>query len=334
MKNPKVSIIILNYNGLRFLEACFASIKNQTYKNIETILVDNASDDESCEYVRKFDWVKLVCNDKNYGYAEANNLATEQASGEFLLFLNNDTEVFPDMVEKLIESYEEKTIVSPEQILLVNKENGKGGMAGVGVDVFGYAYGTKPKETRVFFADGAAIFIRKKDFVELGMFDAKLFMFQEDIDLSWRAQLMEYKIVSCWQAKFYHYGGGSITGGAVKDRKENYQISYYRYYLSERNTLRNILKNYSWLFLIIILPSFFLIKFLEILFLLFILKFRVVRCYFNAYYWNIVNFGDTLRYRRQIQAKRKIGDWQLFKKMYWSYAKLKALYLLGLPKFK
>lgn len=275
----------------------------------------------------------MVENDKNYGYTGANNIAAKKASGEFLLFLNNDTELFPDMIETLVANYKNKTITAPAQILSVNKKTDLTGMAGVGMDIFGYPYvNVDPKKTKTFFADGAAIFVKKKDFFEIGMFDDELFIFQEDIDFSWRAQLFGYKIVPCWDAKFYHYSGGVVLGGGFKNKQ--YETSYFRRYLNEKNIVRNILKNYSAIFCLLILPLICLIHFAEVILLVLMLHWKVASCYIKAYWWNLINLGNTLKYRKKIQRKRKVSDYKLMNKMYFAYSKLTSLKRVGFPKFK
>src|SRR5207253_1571372 len=94
----KVSIIVLNYNGLSFLKPCLESIESLVYKNLEVIVTDNASTDGSIEYVSKLSGVKLVNNSSNLGYTGANNVAALEATGDFLLFLNNDTTLYPDFI--------------------------------------------------------------------------------------------------------------------------------------------------------------------------------------------------------------------------------------------
>src|SRR3989344_6226166 len=107
----KVSIIILNHNGLKFLKKCLASVKNQSHKNIEIIVSDNASIEGSQSYVSSLQQVKLISHQKNYGFCKANNIAATKASGEFLLFINNDVELFDKTVENLVNCHKKKSIV-------------------------------------------------------------------------------------------------------------------------------------------------------------------------------------------------------------------------------
>ena len=101
-----VSIIIVNYNGKRWLKACFDSLYRQTYKNFEIIFVDNASKDNSVEFVKEnYKKVKVIVNKDNLGFASGNNAGLKEAKGDFVLILNNDTWVKEDLLEKLLQSF-------------------------------------------------------------------------------------------------------------------------------------------------------------------------------------------------------------------------------------
>lgn len=327
----QVSIIVLNFNGLNFLKECLPSIRRQTYKNIEIIVIDNDSSDGSREFLQNLGDVRLIANPANYGYAKANNIAARQAHGNFLFFLNNDTKLFPDVIAQLISGYKDKSILAPAHLLPSSHNVPR---IGNGMDIFGYPYGKEdPKEkTKIFYSDGASIFIKKKDFWRIGGFDSALFLFQEDVDLSWRAQIMGYQILACPKAKLYHYSGGVVLGGASKNGQ--YQSSYLRRYLNEKNIIRNLLKNYEAIILIPIFTTLLFLHALEILILLLLAKGKVAACYFKAYQWNITHLKDTLAFRKKVQSKRRIPDFILMKKMYWSYSKLVAFSILGLPRFQ
>lgn len=330
--NKKVSVIVVNFNGKHFLKKCLPSIKKQTYRNIEVIVVDNNSSDGSIPYLRKtYPNTIIIRNKKNLGFAKPNNQGAKKASGKYLFLLNNDTELFPDTIEKLYAYYREKSILTAQQIS--STEKSLPGRAGAGSDIFGYPHVEKDiKKTRIFYADGAALFIKKKDFVNIGMFDKELYMFQEDIDLSWRAQIMGYKIIPCRDAKLYHYFGG--TASVRTENKMKYVSSYFRRYMNERNIIRNILKNYSFPTFLLILLGLGIFHFFEILFFTILGNFKAVECYLAAYKWNLLKLKNTLRVRSRIQKKRVVSDIDILKRMYFTYAKLKTFRQLGVPKFE
>lgn len=326
---PKVSIITLNYNGLNWTKKCLKTLRNQTYKNIEIIIADNNSHDGSQIYLKKLKGVTILLNDQNYGFAKGNNLAALKASGEYLFFVNNDTELYKNCVEQLVAHYKEKSILSATQYRPWKEQYP--GTSCIGVDIFGYPYGElNPHTNRPFYVDGASLFIKRSDFIKVGMFDEDLFMFNEDIDLSWRAQLYGFKIKPCWEAKLIHFGGGTLFGGVSKNPE--YKTNTTRLYFSVRNVIRNIIKNYSLPFAIPILLTLVLIQFVECIVLLLLGNLRAVKSYIQAYVWNIKNISNSLHNRKVIQSNRKIGDSTIIKKMYWSYSKFQALLRYGLPK--
>ncbi len=328
----KVSIITANYNGEKWLKDWLPSVFNQKYRKIEVIVVDNNSSDQSISYIEKnYPEVRILKNKVNNGFAKANNQGALKARGEFLFLLNNDTKLFSNTITELVKTYKPKSILTAYQISMRDKKTGR---AGAGSDIFGYPYvEINIPQTKIFYADGAALFIKKEDFIDIGMFDDELFMFQEDIDLSWRAQIMGYQIIPCLNAKLYHYFGGTAE---MKFKSGNkYTSSYFRRYLNERNVIRNILKNYSFPLIIFILIMMSILHIIEVLFFLLMRQFKVAECYIKAYVWNIQNIKNTLEFRRaKVQKRRTVSDFTLMKRMYFFYAKLKILPRVGIPDFQ
>lgn len=102
--NLKISIMVLNWNGKKYLKDCFTSLENQTYSNFEIVLIDNGSKDGSLEYVKSnFPEVKILALGKNLGFAEGNNKGIKSAKGKYVFILNNDTKVDKNCLEKLVE---------------------------------------------------------------------------------------------------------------------------------------------------------------------------------------------------------------------------------------
>jgi GT2 family glycosyltransferase len=326
-----VSVVICNFNKVDLLLKCLQSISHQTYKNIEIILVDNNSLDGSVEKVSDiYPSVKIIKSKINLGFAQGNNQGVGIASGKFIFLLNNDTELFENAIETLVKTYIPKALLSACQIATYDRTIQR---TGAGVDIFGYPFQeTELQKTRIFYADGAALFMKKKDFIDIGGFDSRLFMFQEDIDLSWRARLMGYSILPCWDAKLFHVFGGTAKASIGFDK--SYNTSLFRRYHNEKNIIRNILKNYSAISLCGIIPTLLFFHFFEMLFLLVTGRLRVIKCYISAYLWNISNLKDTIIRRRIVQSKRTVPDYQIFKNMYFTYSKFLTLIRLGVPNFR
>ena len=331
MPGPLVSIIVLNYNGKQYLNACLSSLEKTTYENLEVILVDNASTDGSVEFVRKkFPRVRILENKRNLGYTGANNRAARFSRGKYLLFLNNDTKVKPNLITELVSRIEADRsigICACKQLTYDGK-----GFLNMGLSCDPFAWPIKPeREEDIIYSDGASLFIRKDVFVKLGGFDPKYFIFIDDVDLCWRGLLAGYKVVPVPSAIIYHMAGGTIHGGWLKGSK--YETSIWRRYLTERNIFRTICKNYGFLTLLLILPAYFVLISLEIALLLLFGEIKAIKVYPRAILWNIKNARDTLQWRRKVQQLRKLSDREIMKKMVLTSSKLNVFRMIGVPTF-
>ncbi len=208
-----VSVIIVNFNGRKYLEDCLKSLMKIDYKHFEIIIVDNNSTDDSIEFVkRNYPSAIIIKLDKNYGFAEPNNIGAKNAKGDFLLFLNNDTEVEPDFIGEMVKVLQEDSKIAICQSLLL-KPNGQVDSSGDFIDTLGRCYSSKDKAKevkKILSARAASMMIRKESFWDLGGFDKKFFASYEDIDLGWRAWLWGYKIVLVPNSIVYHTGGQTV----------------------------------------------------------------------------------------------------------------------------
>ena len=212
-KKPLISVIIVNLNGKTHLEKCLKSLKDVQYDKFEIILVDNNSTDNSIEFVKQtYPSVMIIKLDKNYGFAEPNNIGAKNAKGEFLLFLNNDTEVNPNFLDELIKVILTDSKIAICQSLLL-KTNGEIDSSGDFVDTLGRAYSSKNKVNevkKILSARAASMMVRTDSFWDLGGFDKKFFASFEDVDLGWRAWIWGYKIVVVPNSIVYHTGGQTV----------------------------------------------------------------------------------------------------------------------------
>jgi len=206
---PKVSIIIVNYNGKHHLEKCLESLSKIDYANIETIIVDNNSTDDSVDFVSKnFPDLILIKLNENKGFAEPNNIASKVATGDFLLFLNNDTIVTPSFISELIKPLQNSGIAICQSLLL--RPDDSIDSSGDFIDTLGVVYNSKTpiSEIReISSARGASMMIKKNIFDQLGGFDEKFYFSFEDVDLSWRCWIAGYKILVVPKSVVYHLGG-------------------------------------------------------------------------------------------------------------------------------
>ena len=183
------------------------------YPNFQIILVDNNSSDDSVKFVKSsYPDVRIIQLEKNYGFAEANNIGAKKAEGEYILFLNNDTIVEPNFLNELVKTAESDKNIAICQSFLV-KPNGEIDSSGDFVDTVGRAYNSRKKPIQVqkiLSARGACMLIRKKTFCDLEGFDQKFFVSFEDVDLGWRAWMWGYKVVLTPTSVVTHLGGQTI----------------------------------------------------------------------------------------------------------------------------
>lgn len=251
-QSPLVSIIILNLNGLKHLDTCLKSVAKTTYPNLEVILVDNGSTDGSVEYVTKHHpSVKIVRNNRNLGFAAANNVGIRVTRGDYVILLNNDTEVDPNWVSELVQVAESDPLVAACQPKILDFYDRKmfeyAGAAGGFIDIYGYPlargrvfdfveedHGQYDDPCYIFWASGAAMLIKRRALDKTGSLDEKFFIYHEETDLCWRFHLSGYRVVFVPSAKVFH------KGGATFKRKP-----YASWYLLHRNDFMMLLKNYS-----------------------------------------------------------------------------------------
>ena len=213
MSVPKVSIIIVNYNGKELLQKCLDSLLNVRYDNFEIILVDNNSTDGTVEFITKnHPSIILIKLDSNKGFAEPNNVAAKISKGKYLLFLNNDTVVTPNFISEMVKVMEtDKKIAICQSLLL--KPDGSVDSSGDFIDHLGVVYNSKTEidEIReVSSARGASMLVRSDIFEKLDGFDQKFFVTFEDVDLCWRSWILGYRVLIIPTSIVYHEGGITI----------------------------------------------------------------------------------------------------------------------------
>lgn len=312
---PKVSVIILNWNGKRFLDTCLTSLAKVTSIPLEVILVDNNSSDGSAEYVRKkFPNVTLIASRENNGFAKGNNIGAAKATGKYLLFLNNDTKVTPDFLIPMVEACEkDKTIGCIQPEMRVMKTPNLLDEAGAYLTFTGllYHYGYRKnhsmavyKNTReIFSAKGACIFIPKSVFRTAGEFDESFFIFFEETDLCHRIWLAGYRVLYMPKSFIYHVAGG--------DTLTTYDHAK-RIYLTFKNMNSSYLQNFGTFFLWTVYPVFVFVQISVFVLLLCIGKFGEAGAALRAWSWNATHFSMIMRQRNKVQsAIRKVSDREL-----------------------
>jgi len=313
---PKVTILIPNYNGKKWLKQCLPTVEKSTYRNFEILVVNNGSTDDSAEFLKKsYPKVRVIEIKKNRGYAGANNLGVKKAKGKYVLFLNNDTQVTPNFLEPLVEKMEkDKTIgaVQPQIRHMVNKDLIDSIGSFFTFTGFLYHYGyfqphkfkKYQKELSVYSVKGACFLMKIKDYLDLGGIDESFVTYVEESDLCHRILLSGKKIIYIPKSIVYHYGGGDMH---VMTKSE---VVIFR---SFRNRFVSYIKNLSMKKLVLVLPIHFLLC--ELLIIMSILrgKFKqAIASQVGVIGW-IPSLPYILRKRKYIQSKiRKISDDQIF----------------------
>lgn len=218
------SIIIPNWNGAKFLPTCLEALQKQTYPNIEVIVVDNDSNDESRGMLKRdYAWVKLIELPENRGFTGACNAGMQAATGEYVALLNNDTEVDAGWAAAVVDAFErhpEIGSVASKMLLFDQRDHihtagdyftrdGRAGNRGV----WQKDDGQFDHEEYVFSACGGSSAYRKTLLDQIGLLDDDFFFSLEDVDLGWRAQLAGWRCLYTPDAIVYHHL--SATGGGV-----------------------------------------------------------------------------------------------------------------------
>lgn len=248
--NPLVSIVILNWNGRKFLEKFLPSVVATSYHNTEIVVADNASSDDSISFLESaYPQVKIVRLAKNFGFAKGYNEALKQIQADYYVLLNSDVEVEAGWIEPmvaLLESNKTIGICQPKLLQYDQRELFEyAGAAGGWMDHLGYPFargrifdfcekdeGQYDDIAPVFWASGASLFIRARLYHELKGFDEYFWAHQEEIDLCWRAQLAGHQVYVCPQSVVYHVGGGTLPKGNAR-----------KVFLNFRNNLVMMSKN-------------------------------------------------------------------------------------------
>lgn len=260
-ENSVVSIVIPNYNGIKFIANCLKSLEKQSYQNFEIIVVDNGSTDGSKELIlQEFSYVTMILLDKNYGFCKAVNDGIKKAETQYVILLNNDTVVKESFVEELVKAIEPSRQIfscSAKMLQLYDKQLiddagdyycalGWAFARGKGEEAVKYS-----EDTRIFAACAGAAIYRKDIFDEIGYFDEAHFAYLEDIDIGYRAKIHGYQNKYAANAIVFHAGSGS-SGSRYNEFKVG---------LTSKNSVYIIYKNMPLIQIILNIP-FLLVGFL------------------------------------------------------------------------
>jgi GT2 family glycosyltransferase len=255
-----VSVVVVNYNCLKWLDRFFPSLRAQTiFDRTEVIMVDNTSRDGSAEICGKemTTWPNGVFlpTGGNYGFGGGSNRGAKIARGKYLFFLNPDVWLEPNCLEELVRHAEGEKIKVAGPLVLDYDSDDRQKVGASGFDLFGCLMPLKPREIsqNTRFAAGPFFFISRELFQKLGGFDDEFFLFNEEMDLSWRAWVAGESIAFLPSARIHHQGASS-GNRAIENRTNEIKRLY-----ANRNQLLAILKNAQSVLLLLALNQTILI---------------------------------------------------------------------------
>ncbi len=307
---PKVAVVILNWNGRHFLEQFLPSVVQSTYTNLEIVVADNGSTDDSLDFVKKsYPNIKLVVNDQNYGFAGGYNVSLAHVEADYYVLLNSDVEVEAGWIEPVIKYFQADARIGacqPKLRAYHQKTHFEyAGAAGGYIDLFGYAFckgrffdiceadeGQYEEPASIFWATGAAMFIKADLFHQAGGFDADFFAHMEEIDLCWRMKRAGYLLYYCPESIVYHVGGGTLPQGNPR-----------KTYLNFRNNLTMLFKNLTFWQLLTIFPIRLLLDLIAALKSLIDRKPADAKAILKAQFYFYQHFLTNLKKRKAAQAQ-------------------------------
>lgn len=308
----KVAVVILNWNGKSFLEKFLPPLVEHNTPDSEIIIADNASTDDSLEFLKEYyPQLKVIKNSVNGGFAKGYNDALQHVKAEYYVLLNSDIEVSANWITPIVELMDkDKTIAACQpKIKDYNRKTHfeYAGAAGGYIDKYGYPFcrgrifdmleeDKKQYDdvAEIFWATGACLFIRADCYHQMKGFDEDFFAHMEEIDLCWRLKNYGYKIMYCSQSTVYHVGGGTLN-----------KINPYKTYLNFRNNLVLLFKNHA--------PSYFYLKiFIRMVLdgiagVKFLISGQASHCtaILKAHFSFYASFRKTLNKRKKMKAEIK-----------------------------
>jgi GT2 family glycosyltransferase len=313
-----LSVVVLNYNGIGVLEKCLSSVTNTSYSNLEIIVVDNGSTDNSPDIAERFaksdSRVKVVKNASNLGFVGGNNVGAAASKGKYIVLLNNDTEVLPNWLEeptRLMDSDQkiglcEGKILTPDgRVSYPGSFNPLGGLrrdAESDTGQYDYVH-------EIFSPIGVAPIVRRNLIERIGLFDPEIWWVGDVEDLSWRIHLHGYKVMYSPKCVIYHL---ARLGHKWYPRRMRMEVAFH----ATKNSYLMMLKNASWNTIVKYLPLMVVMRFGELLYLSSANKSDIFVVKIRAHFWVLKHLKHIWRLRTEIQDQmRNISDAELFKIM-------------------
>lgn len=302
MSRTLATLIIINYNGERYLHELFSSLRTQSLQSFSTLFIDNDSSDSSISTARAlYPEAEVIPLEQNMGFAAAGNLGVQRSTTPFIAFLNTDLRLEACWLEELVQILESTQAAAAAPKMLLHKDRGKLNGVGGAMNYLGYTWdrgmfepdcGQFDQVEEVLFAPAAASLFRRERFEEVRGFDERFFMYHEDVDLGWRMRLFGFRILTAPKAIVLHHFGGSTQAEKGLAWRET---------LGERNAICSLIKNYERNSLSAALKDHLLLR----------QKLPRKLAQLRNFTWNLKELPETLAHRRFIQRNRVICDREL-----------------------
>ena len=323
---PKVSVIIVNYNGMPHIDGCVSSVLRQTYSNFEVIFVDNNSSDGSLNYAKaKPSELIFVANDRNLGYAGGINSALDFATGQYIAPLNADTEVAPGWLSSMVDFMEANPLagaVTPKILIFAERDriNAKG--LDIHITGIGFCRRLYQKDDgslnpeKVPGISGCSYLIRHEVLKQMGGAPEECFMAYDDVVISWLLNLMGFEIYCVPKAVVFHKYIAKTEPGKL--------------FLLEKNRQALLLSSLKPLTLVVCLPVFVVIELMIVIY-----SMTKGKTYIRAKLAAFASLWPERKYIKQRRARyrqlRKLSDFALFRRLNWNLDWVRLFRVVFLP---
>jgi GT2 family glycosyltransferase len=325
-QSPRISVIIVNYNGLSYIDTCLSSVLQQDYANYEVIFVDNASMDGSLEYARmKYPGLVFVANNVNSGYSGGINAGLAVAGGEYVVPLNMDTQVTGGWLSELARFMEANPQVGAAcPKVLVLGQPGVINCTGLNLHVSGLGFcrelhqfdkpGAQPQQVNGI--SGCSFMIKQELFKRMGGAPEYCFMYNDDVVISWLLALMGYKMYYLPSSVIYHRYRLSMTPE--------------KFFHLEKNRIYLVLSVFHWYTLLLLSPLLLIIEAMTLCYTV-VKGWPYPRSKIGAYIAAFQERKNIGVIRRSYANLRKVSDWALLRELSWN---LEWRQLFGIVRFR
>ena len=312
--NPKVSVVILNFNGKKHLQQFLPFVVQSDYDKLQIVVIDNASTDGSVAFLvdNYAQNIEIICLKQNFGYAEGYNQGLKHVESDYYILLNSDVEVPKNWIRPMLNFMDENPAMAACQpkILAFDRKNRfeYAGASGGMIDFLGYPFcrgrifdhieqdlGQYDDKTSVFWASGACLLLKSDVFWSVGAFDGDYFAHMEEIDLCWRLQLAGFLVGICPQVAVFHVGGGTLDYNNPR-----------KTYLNFRNSLFTLQKNLILWQAILFIAIRLCFDYVSILKFLATGQFKISKAIVKAHLSFLKHQPQTIEKRSKVQNKKSI----------------------------